>query len=512
MSSATAVLPGVRRICFAGVSPGSPLSAVLSDVLPSPLANAEYSGGPAAVTKAWRREVSGTDVQWWDATAMAGSECGGSADVVVDLFGNDLSAARGKRVWRVVDSSGEAILNPFCLLETCCRAPFVASILLVEGTLGEAEWKVLAQAHISNRWRYRKLLNRIARIAAQLIAHAVLSLEEPQQELGSMVIRKRKRSAFQIAVERAGARFRAAAASARKAMFNEYWAIGVLEVPMRKLLRSGPLHADRWIQPSMPGAYFADPFPLPGRSDALLCERFDYAADCGTIQLLTLGRDDVQERTLDLHRSARHMSYPSLLEDVGRVLLLPEMASAGELVLYELREDGATRVLCTVDRGTRMADPTLFHNGEFYWIAYCNQAFGDCDNLCLLYARRPEGPWMPHPKNPVKIDVRSSRPAGALFSIDGKLLRPAQDCSQAYGGAVVVNEIVSCTPAAYEEREVVVITPDPRGPFPDGLHTVSLAADRIFIDGKKSFFDPKRFGKCVRDYARRRWLQVRAIQ
>jgi transcriptional regulator GlxA family with amidase domain len=37
------------------------------------------------------------------------------------------------------------------------------------------------------------------------------------------------------------------------------------------------------------------------------------------------------------------------------------------------------------------------------------------DELSLFYAESPLGPWTPHPRNPVKSDVRGSRPAGGLF-------------------------------------------------------------------------------------------------
>ncbi len=46
-----------------------------------------------------------------------------------------------------------------------------------------------------------------------------------------------------------------------------------------------------------------------------------------------------------------------------------------------------------------------------------------------------EGPWEPHRRNPVKCDVRGSRPAGTPFVHGGELYRPAQDGSKRYGKA-----------------------------------------------------------------------------
>src|SRR5207253_8229013 len=48
------------------------------------------------------------------------------------------------------------------------------------------------------------------------------------------------------------------------------------------------------------------------------------------------------------------------------------------------------------------------------------------DELHLFHAERLTGDWQPHPRNPVKSDARSARPAGSLFVRDGALYRPAQ--------------------------------------------------------------------------------------
>src|SRR5213596_456309 len=58
-----------------------------------------------------------------------------------------------------------------------------------------------------------------------------------------------------------------------------------------------------------------------------------------------------------------------------------------------------------------------------------------------LVRLRPLGPWRPHPGNPVKVDVRSSRPAGGPFLFGGNLYRPAQDCSRTYGGGITINRV-----------------------------------------------------------------------
>ena len=81
------------------------------------------------------------------------------------------------------------------------------------------------------------------------------------------------------------------------------------------------------------------------------------------------------------------------------------------------------------------------------------------DELHLYHADSPLGPWTPHRRNPVKSDVRSSRPAGRLYRQADGLYRPAQDCSQRYGHSLVLNRVTRIDPDQYSEVEVSRILP-----------------------------------------------------
>ena len=87
--------------------------------------------------------------------------------------------------------------------------------------------------------------------------------------------------------------------------------------------------------------------------------------------------------------------------------------------------------------------------------------------------------------NPVKCDLRSSRPAGPLFAHEGALYRPAQDGSITYGGAVAVNRVVTLTPTEFAEETINVLRPEPSGPFPHGLHTLTGVGGVTLVDGKR---------------------------
>ena len=66
------------------------------------------------------------------------------------------------------------------------------------------------------------------------------------------------------------------------------------------------------------------------------------------------------------------------------------------------------------------------------------------------------------PANPLSCDVRNSRGAGAIFRDgSGRLIRPSQDGSVAYGHSFTLNEVLALDPSAYEERPLVRVAAPP---------------------------------------------------
>ena len=109
--------------------------------------------------------------------------------------------------------------------------------------------------------------------------------------------------------------------------------------------------------------------------------------------------------------------------------------------------------------------------------------------LYAHYAGELAGPWAPHALNPLKWDLSSARPAGRVFAVGGRLYRPAQDCSETYGGATVIMEILELTPSRFRETPALRLEPDRHGPYPHGLHHLVVEADRIYLDGKRRSYD-----------------------
>ncbi|MGL4397356.1 MAG: glucosamine inositolphosphorylceramide transferase family protein, partial [Hyphomicrobium sp.] len=201
---------------------------------------------------------------------------------------------------------------------------------------------------------------------------------------------------------------------------------------------------DFQILPDDGRRYFADPFlfvhegvrhvfveELPDDTGRGIISHFTIAAD-GTAGPLRV--------VLDL---PHHLSYPQVFAHEGAIYMLPEQQAAGGLDLYRAERFPDRWVVHQRLIDGRLHDATLFQHDGRFWIAAGNEAFQSAswDGLVLYSAPRLEGPWTAHARNPVRVDARSTRPAGPLWMDGAHLIRPTQDCSTGYGGQVTLNRI-----------------------------------------------------------------------
>jgi hypothetical protein len=284
---------------------------------------------------------------------------------------------------------------------------------------------------------------------------------------------------------------------------EEQWTLGVIEHPVDDLLRGLDVRSVTWL-PELRGGFLADPMMLPvaGGPLTVLAEAYWFAKGSSTIVAATLDGAHLSEPR-EVLRLPEALSYPYLIEHEGRIYCLPEANATARVQLY--RADPfperwlPDRVLLD---GFPGVDATLFRHGGRFWILATDQDGEPKARLHAFWAEELFGPWTPHPLNPVRTDVRSSRPAGPVFHHDGALYRPAQDCSQTYGGAVTLNRIDRLSLTEFAESVVARLEPDPDGPYPDGLHTLSGAGGITIIDGKRHFFSPRRLVRHVGRAAR----------
>lgn len=279
----------------------------------------------------------------------------------------------------------------------------------------------------------------------------------------------------------------------RDRLTSEWWSLGSVDAPPEALLSDALLRDIRWYAPQAGERYLADPFPHPG-TGTILCEEMPRIGGIGRIVAVTRAGDrrcpsDLCPSDLPVLDDGLHHSYPCTFAAGETVYCVPETPIRGGTLVHILSPDRRLTPIAEVAPDARLADPTLFRYQDKWWIACTDLDIGPHDNLCLLHALSPEGPWRRHDKWPVKIDVRGSRPAGSVVMIGGRLIRPAQDCAEGYGAAIALNEVTCLTETTFREVRIGTLRPDPNGPFPNGLHTLTHDGERFWVDGKRIVFD-----------------------
>jgi hypothetical protein len=268
---------------------------------------------------------------------------------------------------------------------------------------------------------------------------------------------------------------------------RETWNIGLIQQPITTLLTPDARPQVYWL-PRVRGRSLADPFAVVRNEKVyVLCEELDFSAPKARIVYFELPKRGRRPEPKVAFEPSCHISYPYLFEYEGDIYCVPETCQAREVSLYKaVAFPHNWEKVETLLSDFAGVDPTVFQHGGRWWLTCGDeeQSHG-WDKLFAWHAQEPRGPWIPHDHNPIKTDISSSRPAGAPFMRNGGLFRPAQDCSRTYGGRIVLNRILALTPSEFKEEPVSAIEPAPRGPYPDGLHTVSAAGDITLIDGKR---------------------------
>ncbi len=380
-------------------------------------------------------------------------------------------------VWRLETASGVPLSDPGALTTAWRRAPHAVAIELAARAPGR-DRQVIGRAVIGTRTDLATLRARAGAVGALLAERARVS--------GHAML------ADPLPVRRApppAARFRGALRERldeiRAALVEEQPMVGIAERRLDAALDTG-LGAISWH-----AATRACAAPAPWDGARLLCEERD-AGPSRRVRLLAMSPDGAGRlvRGRVLLEGPHDVAHPSVATIDGRTYVLPSTPAAGSTTLWRLSEGGGLAAIAEIAPGRRLADPTLFRADGLWWIACTDAAGGADDTLCLWHATRPQGPWRPHAGNPVKIDVRSSRPAGAPFRAQGQLWRPAQDCAAARGAAVMLNRVERLTPSEYRERPIRRLGPGRRDA--GGLATVAIWNDQTVVGGTRAVFRPGR--------------------
>jgi hypothetical protein len=230
-------------------------------------------------------------------------------------------------------------------------------------------------------------------------------------------------------------------------------------------------------------SFVADPICVSHDGiDCVFFEEFSYEVGRGLISCAVLQSDGTLGEPQRVLERPYHLSYPFVFHHGEAIYMIPETAGNRTIELYRCVHFPDKWVFeMTLLSDIIATDATLYNDGVQWWMFTTVGEDGSYtwDELHIFMSASPKGPWTPHPGNPVKCDARSSRPAGPLFWRGNHLIRPTQDCSLSYGGAINLCEIEVLTPLHFTER-VVDRIPASWFRCSDGLHTI-CASDRLEV-------------------------------
>jgi hypothetical protein len=231
--------------------------------------------------------------------------------------------------------------------------------------------------------------------------------------------------------------------------------------------------------------YWGDPFVLErGGRYFIFVEEKVYATGRGHIACLELDSSgNLISHQMVLERD-HHLSYPFIFEHGDGTYMVPESAASGSVDLYRcVHFPDSWEFAHSLLRDTYAVDATLLeYEGRTWLFANIKEDRGSSLNaLHLFWADDPlSRTWHPHPANPVVRDIGSARPAGRIFMHDGDLIRPSQDSSRRYGGALRFNRILRLDAGAYSEEPIAGFAPV--GAKIRATHTFNQAGGMTVID------------------------------
>jgi hypothetical protein len=289
----------------------------------------------------------------------------------------------------------------------------------------------------------------------------------------------------------------------RETFYPVEWNVGrVKETPSDFIGRD--VRADvTYLYPRRNGRFVADPCVFTrGSQTYVFCEEYQYENSRGSIigsELSANGASSPQLAIVEPY----HLSYPQVFELNGEVFCVPESNVAMKTFLYRAIEfPYRWQRVHTLLEGFGAADCTIVQFNKKWWLFCTSSEMLRRGHNAVLYIWHADdlfGTWTPHLRNPVKIDARSARPAGPLFTYQSRLFRPAQDCSREYGELIRINRIDVLTETDFKETVVGAIR-SPAGAF--GIHTISAAGEWCVVDVGRYVFRADGFVTALKDATR----------
>lgn len=272
----------------------------------------------------------------------------------------------------------------------------------------------------------------------------------------------------------------------KKTMYPETWCVAYRKISGDGDCLLNDTNSPFTVLPNTEKLWCADPFLYEKDSRLyVFFEALDFMKRKGLLGYREITEGNVGDINV-FFEGESHLSFPFIYEENGKLFIIPESSHTGKLFRLKCTDFPAKWEYDCDLLSERLVDSVILDtDNRRYLISQRVDDSNTYDRMDLFYFEKGK---FCECNNPVKRDLSNARSAGKIFSYNGQLIRPSQDCSEAYGGKLNFNRILSVGFDGVEEEIIKTVTAEDIKTDTDtefcGIHTYNRLGNYEVIDLK----------------------------
>lgn len=240
--------------------------------------------------------------------------------------------------------------------------------------------------------------------------------------------------------------------------------------------------------------WFADPIIYAANEREIIAfvEEYVYSTHRGRLSELVIDRPTYKlKEVIPMLDMDTHLSFPIYCRYDGKTYVYPENSQCGQLKIYEYDEFSHQLVNPKVLVDAPLVDPQVCElNGKYYVFSTKFKTPAKLDDDLFVY----ESDNFFGPYNQIQVihnNIDEERGAGQIFSLNNRIIRPAQSSVGGYGKQLIFYDL-SYDDNKFKEKEILRLSPCPTK-MDQQLHTYNQLGNLVVVDGNEFVY--KSFAK-----------------
>lgn len=237
--------------------------------------------------------------------------------------------------------------------------------------------------------------------------------------------------------------------------------------------------------------WFADPFIVEVNPDSIILfvEEYLFASSKGRISQIKVNRNDFTlTEVKPILELSSHLSFPYPIKHNDEIYVCPENCADDDVSIY--RYNGSNLIEKVKILSGKFVDTQIMTDGDCFYVFTSKispNSNGGSSILEIYKSKSLLGPYEHF--QTIANDKIEERGAGIIFTLEGKTIRPTQDCNDGYGKGVVFNSLCM-SHSKFTQHQISRIPANSQ--YNNGLcfHTFSVFGNLAAVDG---FDYPNRF-------------------